>query len=284
LNSLFKQIDLTKKVLFSAFFVVGLIVFTTNRYASANSPSNKQCPTIEGFNSKDIQSDKVKWHVDGDTIHTATGRKLRLLNINAPEINPNNNKPAENYAKEALSNLKRLTPKNKNIYWTYDEIIKDRYGRELVYLFDHQGHFVNAEMIASGLAQQLVVPPNQKYWRCLQEIEHQARTKKIGIWSDLSNERRSIEQIQVADGFNRISGTISEKKMSRKYQWLILDNHLWVGIKRKNLHYFEQEKLIFPIGSTLALKGYLYQSHGKKRVNLNHPAMLLPPMISVKKH
>lgn len=272
-----KIIDFQKKVLYSTFFAFSGLLSLQADGASEYSSSSADCPTLSSFHPNQVSKSKIKWHVDGDSVHTIDGQKLRLLNINAPELNPTSKLPPEKYANESLSFLKQLAPQSEPIYWVYDKQKTDRYSRQLVYLFDKDGEFINAKMIASGLAYQLVVPPNQRFWRCLQRLEGKARKQKLGIWSNPNQLKRSKTEVITSKGFHWVSGKIVQQRPSKRYLWLVLDNELWVGIKRKNLTNFQPFLKQLEVGSQLSVKGYLYKSHGQVRVNLNHPAMLLLP-------
>jgi len=262
------QARLSIKVLFSTFFIASILLSQT-LFAASNQPI---CPELTDFRPQQIHQGKVKWIPDGDTIHTQKGHKLRLLHINAPELNQTNNKPAEPLAKASLNKLKQLTT-DPTIYWIYD---KDRYERELVWVFNQQGVLVNHQLMTSGLAQTLIIPPNYHYWQCFQQAEHRAIAAKAGIWHDFPDSLKSAKKIDQNDGFQRVQGEITKTIDSRKYRWLVLDRHLWVGIKRKDMQYFQPNSLNYKTGDVLRLKGYVYYSYGNLRMNLRHPAMLLP--------
>jgi endonuclease YncB( thermonuclease family) len=272
-----KIIDFKKKVLYGTFFVFSGLFSLQADTSPPPSANSLLCPTLSSFNANQINKSKIQWHVDGDTVHTVDGQKLRLLNINAPELNPTNKRPPQRNAHQALKLLKQIAPLNESVYWVYDEQKTDRYSRQLVYLFNKDGEFVNAKMIASGLAHQLVIPPNQRFWRCLQQLEKKAKKQKLGVWSEPSQVKRSKAEIEAANGFHWVSGEIVQQRPSRKYLWLVLDNDLWVGIKRNHLASFKPFLKQLEVGSKLSIKGYLFKSHGQTRVNLNHPAMLLLP-------
>jgi len=183
------QVCLSKKVLFSTFFIAStlLLPLVSSQAISLQTfyleNHQPRCPELTDFQAEQIHQDMVKWIPDGDTIHTQKGLKLRLLHINAPELNPTNNKSAEPLAKASLNKLKQLT-NDPIIYWVYDEQSKDRYKRELVLLFNQQGLFINYQLVAAGLAQTLIVPPNQQYWQCIQQAEQTASKARKGIWAN----------------------------------------------------------------------------------------------------
>ncbi len=269
------QQQLLKKVLLSTFFIA---LFCSD-LASALTPSptpNDLCPKLTDFADSDLYHGQVQWLPDGDTIHTKKGNKLRLLHINAPEMNPTSDLPPQAYAKASLSKLKQLAAKHSTIYWVYDKKKEDRYKRELAFVFNQQGQFINQQMITAGLAQTLVVPPNQQYWQCITQAEQQAIKAKRGIWSKPEQSMKSTENITKDSGFTIIHGKITKIVDSNKYRWLIVNDRLWVGIKRKDMRYFQPEEIKFNLHDSLTVRGYIYQSYGKLRMNLRHPSMLLP--------
>jgi len=114
--------------------------------------------------------------IDGDTIivnHNNDRRKIRLLYIDAPEIDQVYGKDSKVFLKNILS--------NQTI--TVNTIKKDKYSRELseIYLyFDGNPVFVNAKMIKSGTAWVYKINSKNEY---LINLENSARTHKSGLWS-----------------------------------------------------------------------------------------------------
>ncbi|MBV1908606.1 MAG: thermonuclease family protein [Kangiellaceae bacterium] len=260
-----------KKVLFSTFFIASPLYGDSNQFDNSSS----HCPNLSTSSLSSIQTDTVRWVVDGDTIHTAGGKKLRLLHINAPEVNPKTSLPAEPYAKQSKQMLSSIFPKGSRIHWTTDDKQYDSYSRVLAFIFDNKGSFINQKILQSGMAQLLVIPPNQQYWRCLKDAELAAIKNTRGIWHSPLQIEASIENLTDKKGYHSFTGSITSIVNSRKYRWAILNNALWVGIKRKDFRFFEKKELDFVVGDRLSLRGYVYFSHGEYRVNLRHPAMYL---------
>ena len=260
-NSL--NIRILKKALIGAFFIALCIT------AQAEP---EYCPQLSDIPQNKLKVATVEWIADGDTLHTTQGDKLRLLHINAPEINPKSKKPAEPLAIEAKLKLSQLAGKKQTIYWFNDSRQKDKFGRELALIFNHKRQFINAELVSAGLAQTLVIPPNQVYWQCIKSAEQQAINDKRGIWSGASF--TSASQAKPNQGFQLVKGKISKIKDSRRYRWLILEDSLWVGLPRKQMSLFSDKKFKMNLGDEIKLRGYIYKAHGEKRVKLNHPAML----------
>ena len=84
---------------------------------------------------------------DGDTVTLSDGSRIRLIQIDAPELGEN-----KCYAQESRLALVNLL-KSKRVTFIYDETLdqKDRYGRKLGYLFVGKVN-VNLKMIELGAA------------------------------------------------------------------------------------------------------------------------------------
>lgn len=121
--------------------------------------------------------------VDGDTFYAAKDnieKKFRLIGIDAPEsCHPN--RPLEPFAIESKTWLENLVSDSK-IRLEFDGQRTDRYGRHLVYAFNRDGTFVNRNLLESGLAAVMTIPPNVKYLEILIESTEKAKFNKLGIW------------------------------------------------------------------------------------------------------
>ena len=84
---------------------------------------------------------------DGDTLRTTSGKKVRLLQIDAPELH------GDCFGKAALSALRQLTPKGTPVTLVRDPALDqtDRYGRLLRYVIVH-GTNVNVALVRGGAA------------------------------------------------------------------------------------------------------------------------------------
>ena len=84
---------------------------------------------------------------DGDTLRTTTDRKIRLVQIDAPELH------GDCYGKAALAVLRKLTPPGTRITLVRDPALDatDRYGRQLRYVFV-DGTNVNVALVRQGAA------------------------------------------------------------------------------------------------------------------------------------
>ncbi len=115
--------------------------------------------------------------IDGDTITIEGGFKVRYIGIDTPELYPQE----EPLAREAWQ-ANRTLVEGKKVKLERDISETDRYGRLLRYVYV-DSKFVNAELVKLGLAEAKAYPPDTRYQSFLEELETEARNKKLGIWS-----------------------------------------------------------------------------------------------------
>lgn len=120
------------------------------------------------------KTEKVGEVIDGDTFRTGSGSSIRLLGINAPEIND----PGGDIAKHALAWLIM----GKNVQLKRDVTDKDDYGRLLRYVFIDDVN-VNAEMIRLGYAELRFYPPDTMFIEEMKELEKLAIRNHKGLWA-----------------------------------------------------------------------------------------------------
>jgi micrococcal nuclease len=121
--------------------------------------------------------------VDGDTLVLAGGIKVRVLGIDAPEMERDGH-PADFLAHKAKAVLADLTL-NKTIALEYDRLRYDRYGRLLAYLRLPDHTLVNAELVRQGLARVYFIAPNLRYQKELLTAQQEAIEAQRGIWQQL---------------------------------------------------------------------------------------------------
>jgi micrococcal nuclease len=115
---------------------------------------------------------------DGDTLRTASGRRVRLVQIDAPELQ------SDCYGKAALAALRRLAPVGKTITLVLDPALDatDRYGRQLRYVFV-DGANVNVALVRQGAASPYFYRGERgRYAGDLLEAVGEARAAKRGYW------------------------------------------------------------------------------------------------------
>jgi len=124
--------------------------------------------------------------VDGDTVVLANGQKVRLLGIDAPEMEKEG-QPADFLAHKAKKVLADLI-QGKRVRLEYDKLRYDRYGRILAYLFLPDGSNVNQELVRQGLARVYTIPPNMRYRQELLAFQREAIQARRGIWLQALNQ------------------------------------------------------------------------------------------------
>ena len=115
---------------------------------------------------------------DGDTITTQSGEKVRLLQIDTPEISP-----AECYGAQAHKLLSTLIGKS-NITLESDPISdnKDQFGRSLRYVKVGKVN-INLKLVQMGAATPYFYRGERgKYSDQLLKAAQNAKAKKIGLW------------------------------------------------------------------------------------------------------
>jgi len=160
--------------------------------------------------------------IDGDTIELSNGEKIRLLGINAPEIN----EPLGEEAKEFLSEM----VEGKKVYLEKDLRLRDEFGRLLAFIFVGDKN-INLELVRSGLAHTFEINKISKYIKELREAEYLAMKNQLGIWK-----KSNITCIKLVD--LKISG---EEKV-------VLRNNCNFSIQLKNwiLEDESHNRFIFP--------------------------------------
>lgn len=116
--------------------------------------------------------------IDGDSIRCADGREIRLLSIDAPEI------AQSPWGGLARAELLGVVPIRTSLGVEYDVERKDRFGRDLAYLYLPDGAMLNEHMVASGYAVAFVIAPNRRYEAPIRGAEAAARQTRAGLWAD----------------------------------------------------------------------------------------------------
>jgi micrococcal nuclease len=114
---------------------------------------------------------------DGDSVSCHPYGRVRLLLIDAPELNN------RELGGKARAELLAIMPVGTKVVAETDVRVTDQYGRLLAYLFLPGGSMVNERMAESGYATTLVYPPNVKYVERIRAAVARARLAKRGFWA-----------------------------------------------------------------------------------------------------
>jgi micrococcal nuclease len=124
--------------------------------------------------------------VDGDTVVLSIDNKpvkFRLIGVDTPEtVHPN--KPVERFGREASKFTKDLLL-GKKVFIEREPAAnsKDRYGRDLAYLYLENGTLVNKEIILQGFGFAYLKYPFNKMDE-FKEAQQEARSARRGLWGD----------------------------------------------------------------------------------------------------
>ena len=116
---------------------------------------------------------------DGDTITLSTGEKVRLLQIDTPELSP-----TECYSKEARSALVSLLNAPGQLTLKTDPKLDkvDRYGRLLRYVFIGKTN-INLKLVEIGAAAPYFYKGDKgQYSTQILKAAQTAKSKSIGLW------------------------------------------------------------------------------------------------------
>jgi micrococcal nuclease len=125
------------------------------------------------------QSFRIQYVIDGDTVVLATGEHVRLVQIDAPEV-----QERECYGDRARTLLRRLIPPGTTVRVEADPRLDqvDRYGRLLRYLFRGPTN-LNLELVRVGAATVWFYDHDRgRYAGALLAAARAARASHRGLW------------------------------------------------------------------------------------------------------
>jgi len=132
--------------------------------------------------------------VDGDTLVLTDGRRVRLVQTDAPEVDE-----GECYAGRATAALERLVPKGSRVVLEGDPALDDvdRFGRLLRYVLRGETN-ANLELVRRGAAAPWFFDGDRgRYADELLDAAEQARGRGRGLWGacprTLLDPTRSLE-------------------------------------------------------------------------------------------
>ena len=115
---------------------------------------------------------------DGDTVLLTSGVRVRLLQVDAPELG------VECYGDEALAALARLVPAGSRLRLDTDSVLDrvDRHGRLLRYLYVRE-IAVNVELVRLGAAAPYFYRGVRgEHADELLAAAHDAQARRLGLW------------------------------------------------------------------------------------------------------
>ena len=236
----------------------------------------------------ELQWAQIKHIVDGDTLQLSDGRKVRVLAINTPElarmVANQRQHGAQPLAEQARQEVVAFFAGDSRVGLQPGADTHDRYGRLLADVFRANGDSLSAHLLAAGMAWQVLVPPNDRYWRCLQRSEALARDRLLGVWAQPLYWIKQASELTLQDaGFQRVQGTVQSVSRSRGGWWIQL-GRLAIRLEQRDLVYFGDTSPANWLNKPLTIRGWVIdrsksaavKKHGFSAlmINLRHPVML----------
>ena len=125
---------------------------------------------------------RVDHVADGDTLTLTNGQRVRLVQIDTPEVSFN----AECYGAQASAETKRLLPPGTEVRLQVEPATDrvDRYGRLLRYVIRaRDGLEVNLRLVADGAAAPYFYAGRRGLFAArLERLALRSRARKLGLW------------------------------------------------------------------------------------------------------
>ncbi|MDH5181273.1 MAG: thermonuclease family protein [Gammaproteobacteria bacterium] len=252
-----------------AFFYARLLLIAIG-VAGGNTALQAASDCHSGQFDETVSVAKVQ---DGDTLHLADGRKLRIIGVNTPEL-AREDRPAELWATEARAALRGLLG-SQQIKLRWGEKKHDRYGRMLAHVYLPDGLNVSEWLLRRGHGLTLTIPPNIRHWSCYLAAEQEARTHQRGLWSLPQFQPLAAGQVtETKAGYRLLRGTVGRIGQSRASVWLNLEGKTAIRIKRSDLGYFNGVDFKALQGRQILARGWFSEYKNQLVMQIKHPAAL----------
>jgi micrococcal nuclease len=117
--------------------------------------------------------------IDGDTVVTDGGEKIRLLGVDTPELH-HPDFPEQPFAREAMQYTKERVDGKKCVFEYTNLDHYDKYGRTLAFIYA-DGSLVNSELVKKGLGY-ASINKHLSRTREFMVVESIAKKFRLGIW------------------------------------------------------------------------------------------------------
>ena len=262
-HSAFYRPSLVLKTKLALFLCILFSVLPTSAFAK---------PTTCSFDKFDRYEYVVKVY-DGDTVKLANGQKIRLIGINAPEMNYGKGRP-EPYA-ELAKQLLIKKALNQKIGLKFGAERKDRYKRNLAHIFLKDGTNLQYSLLEKGYASNIAIPPNLWQQKCYKVAEQIAKKSKKGIWQ--SNYFKPIKTTALnknKTGYRHITGKIKSVEHTNGRIIISFINKLALQVHKSNKTYFNEFNFESLINKNVTVNGWVKMKNRKFTMNLKHPSAI----------
>ena len=215
--------------------------------------------------------------VDGDTIQLHTGKKVRYVGIDTPEIRHYRGGvwqySPERYALDALDYNKAMVV-GERVRLEFGTEKEDRYGRWLAYVYVGE-RMINAELLKQGYATIYAFRAQVKHLDVLMDAQAEAMENEKGLWSD-------YESIPVSDAYKNVGkfaavrGEVLAVQRTRNGVVLIFEGGFKINILTPILAAFERKGIIpsrYYRGRTVEVVGKIREYDGPNIV-VGHPLQI----------
>jgi len=213
---------------------------------------------------------------DGDTVVLNDSRRVRLIGINALEMNTNRRQDKQ-WALSAKVELEQFLSSQKAVSLVLGLEEFDRHGRTLAHLQLDDGSSAAEVLIRKGLALSIAVGPNHRCAYQYEQSEQLARTASVGMWQKPGNWYRKDQQLTGRErGFQIITSKVAKARESSNSIRLELNNGLRVTLDE---HYLATQRDSTILANNLKnkrieVRGWLGQGSGRQKLTLSHPTNL----------
>lgn len=188
----FRSLSLGVQLLFAAVVVVVILVLLASGGDGGNERVASRSTTtratlVEPTTSTTAflpagEDGVVRTVLDGDSFELADGVKIRLIGIDAPDVETD-----ACFSADATAHLRRLLPDGTSVRLVYDQTKTDRFNRTLAYVYRApDGLFVNVAVARDGFATELRTPPNTLHADAIAAAVNEARTANRGLHATCS--------------------------------------------------------------------------------------------------
>ncbi|ABZ78400.1 nuclease (SNase domain protein) [Shewanella halifaxensis HAW-EB4] len=212
---------------------------------------------------------------DGDTITLTDGRLVRLIGIDSPEIDFQFPELSQSYATPAKKYLSEVVKPGQSLLLAFDKQRLGPYGRTLAYVYTEKLEHLQEMMLSHGFAKARVYQ-NDYFWQCLSKIERTARERKVGLWSDKSYQPLTTDSLTRDDSnkWREVRGVVTGYERKGQNFELNIDNNLVVMMSQQDIGKFSNILTLKLLESRVIVRGKLYFSYGKYRLNATHPSQI----------
>jgi endonuclease YncB( thermonuclease family) len=263
--------------LFMLFVLVG-----TGGYAAEKAAKDD----VKDGDQGRVFSGRVVRVLDGDTVILDGDRRVRLLDINTPEL-AHDGRAAEPYGREAAAYLKALV-EGQHVTVQTGAKEKDKFDRLLGQVYLDNGGWVNGTLVRDGYAHVYTFADNAMYGPQLLAYEKQARAARKGLWvldrwtvrkaGDCCG-RADIGTFKLVQG--RVLAAVNVKDKGRERVYLNFGpdwrTDFSVFVEKKDMKWFKKAGIkdiaAFYRGHEVLVHGYLQPVNGVL-VRVTHPAQI----------